>query len=229
MPIKIAVVDDQALVRDGVSRIIRAQPDMTLLGVGQDGREAVDLSRKFALDVVVMDIRMPVLDGIEATRAILANPSAPELPKILIMTTFALDEYVYESLRAGASGFLVKDCTPEELLAGIRTVARGEALLSPAVTRTLIGAHAQRIRPLAAEADRHALLAPRELEVLRLLAAGLSNAEIAARMFVTRETVKTYVTRVLTKLQVRDRVQAVVYAFRAGLADEAGNGGVAAD
>lgn len=217
MPLKIAVVDDQALIRDGVSRIIRAQPDMSLLGVGRNGREAVDLSRRFTLDVIVMDIRMPVLDGIEATHAILANSSGAEPPRILIMTTFALDEYVYRSLRAGASGFLIKDGTPEEFLAGIRTVARGDALLSPAVTRTLIGVHAQRIRPLASDADRHTLLAPRELEVLRLLAAGLSNAEIAERMYVTRETVKTYVTRVLAKLQVRDRVQAVVYAFRAGL------------
>lgn len=220
MSLQVAVVDDQTLVRDGVARIIRAQPDMSLVGVGHNGRDAVDLSNSFALDVVVMDIRMPVLDGIEATRAIMDSSASLPRPKILIMTTFALDEYVYESLRAGASGFLVKDCTPEELMAGIRTVARGEALLSPAVTRTLIGAHAQRIRPPASDAKMHELLAPRELEVLRLLAAGLSNVEIAEKMFVTRETVKTYVSRILTKLQVRDRVQAVVYAFRVGLGDE---------
>jgi DNA-binding NarL/FixJ family response regulator len=220
MTLQIAVVDDQALVRDGLARIIRAQPDMTLVGVGQNGRDAVDFTRRLALDVVVMDIRMPLLDGIEATRAILSSPSTSGSPKILIMTTFALDEYVYESLRAGASGFLVKDGTPEEFLAGIRTVARGEALLSPAVTRTLIGAHAHRIRPPAAESDRHHLLTSREREVLGLLAAGKSNAEIAETMFVTRETVKTYVTRVLAKLEVRDRVQAVVYAFRAGLTDD---------
>lgn len=218
-PIRIAVVDDQPLIREGFARAIRAQPDMQLVATASDGHGAIALSAESRPDVVVMDVRMPRLDGIAATRAI-AGPGVGEgAPRVLIVTTFSLDEYVFEALQAGASGFLLKDSPPEELLAGIRTVARGDALLAPAVTRRLIGAFAGRVRPDGDGTDLIATLTPRELEVLRALASGMSNAEIAAELVVTRETVKTYVTRVLAKLQVRDRVQAVVLAYRSGLAE----------
>lgn len=218
-PIRVAVVDDQPLVREGFARVIRAQPDMQLMGTARDGHGAIDLSLESRPDVVVMDVRMPRLDGIAATRAIAGREAEQGAPRVLIVTTFSLDEYVFEALRAGASGFLLKESPPEELLAGVRTVARGEALLAPAVTRRLIGAFAGRVRPDAPGTDLIATLTPRELEVLRALASGMSNAEIAADLVVARETVKTYVTRVLAKLQVRDRVQAVVLAYQSGLAD----------
>jgi len=220
--VRVAIVDDQHLVRDGFARVVRAQDDMELVGLGATGRDAVEIAREHAPDVIVMDIRMPVLDGIAATREILGPGfgGATRLPRILIVTTFNLDEYVFDALRAGASGFLLKDATPGQLVDAIRTVARGDALVDPAVTRTLIGAYADRLRPRTESADTAQTLTRREREVLRLLAQGMSNVEIAAALVVTRETAKTYVSRVLLKLGVRDRVQAVVYAYRSGIADE---------
>lgn len=221
-PLRVALVDDQTMVRDGFARVVRAQTDMALVGLGSNGLDAVAIARDEAPDVMVVDIRMPVLDGISATREILATPpdDGRTQPRVLVVTTFNLDEYVFDALRAGASGFLLKDATPPQLLDAIRTVARGDALVDPAVTRTLIGSFADRIRPSVVATDEREQLTPRELEVLRLLATGMSNLEIAEAMFVTRETAKTYVSRILLKLGVRDRVQAVVYAYRTGIAGD---------
>ncbi|WP_280846308.1 MULTISPECIES: response regulator transcription factor [unclassified Streptomyces] len=219
-PIRVLVCDDQELVRTGYVTIFSAQDDMEVVGEAANGHAAVESARRLHPDVVVMDIRMPLLDGIQATRQ-LAGPGAGEPPKVLVVTTFNVDAHVYDGLRAGASGFLLKDAPPAELVNGIRTVARGEALLAPAVTRHLIGHYAEHLRP--AESSRPAredvvrALTPRELEVLRQMAEGLSNAEIAARLYITSETVKTYVSRILAKLDLRDRVQAVVLAYRVGL------------
>ncbi|MDL4815529.1 response regulator [Actinomadura opuntiae] len=214
-PVRVLVADDQALIRTGFATIIDAQPDLEIVGECGDGRAAVDLARELRPDMVVMDVRMPVLDGIEATR-LLAGAGVPDPVKVLVVTTFNLDEYVYEALRAGASGFLLKDAPPAQLLHGIRTVASGAALLDPDVTRQLVGRYAARIRPAGSTPDGTALT-PRELEVLRHIADGLSNSEIAAALVISQETVKTYVSRILTKLDLRDRVQAVVYAYRNGL------------
>jgi DNA-binding NarL/FixJ family response regulator len=211
--IRVLVCDDQALIRTGFATIIDAQADLEVVGECGDGRTAVDLAGSLRPDVVVMDVRMPVLDGIEATR-LLAGAGVAQPVKVLVVTTFNLDEYVYEALRAGASGFLLKDAPPAQLLHGIRTVATGAALLDPEVTRRLVGKYAARIRPAS---SAETALAPRELEVLRLIADGLSNSEIAAALVISQETVKTYVSRILTKLDLRDRVQAVVYAYRTGL------------
>jgi DNA-binding NarL/FixJ family response regulator len=213
--IRVLVCDDQVLVRTGLVTIIDAQPDLEVAGECGDGQAAVDLARRLDPDVVVMDVRMPVLDGIAATR-LLAGADAPRPVKVLVVTTFNLDEYVYEALRAGASGFLLKDSPPAQLLHGIRTVASGAALLDPEVTRELVGKFATRIRPATPSAPR-TQLTPRELEVLHLIADGLSNGEIAAELVLSPETVKTFVSRILTKLGLRDRVQAVVYAYRHGL------------
>ncbi|NUS10479.1 MAG: response regulator transcription factor [Streptomyces sp.] len=223
--IRVLVCEDQALVRAGFVTIFSAQADMEVVGEAADGREGVRRAEELRPDVVVMDIRMPLLDGIEATRR-LAGPGSAGPAKILVVTTFNVDAYVYEALRAGASGFILKDAPPPELVNAVRTVARGESLLAPAVTRTLIGRFAERVRPSAAqpspERERVKALTPREHEVLLLMSEGLSNAEIAAEMVISPETVKTYVSRILTKLDLRDRVQAVVLAYRAGLA---GGGG----
>ncbi|MFF0227960.1 response regulator [Streptomyces sp. NPDC004629] len=215
-PIRVLVCDDQMLVRTGLVTIIDAQPDLEVAGECADGRAAVDLAGRLRPDVVVMDVRMPVLDGIEATR-LLAGAGVPHPAKILVVTTFNLDEYVYEALRAGASGFLLKDAPPAQLLHGIRTVATGAALLDPDVTRQLVGRYAARIRPAEGGGPNDIPLTPRELEVLRLIADGLSNSEIAGTLQISQETVKTFVSRILTKLDLRDRVQAVVYAYRRGL------------
>ncbi|MFJ3194076.1 response regulator [Streptomyces griseoviridis] len=218
-PIRVLVCEDQELVRTGYVTIFSAQPDLDVVGEAADGLAAVEAARRLRPDVVVMDIRMPRLDGIEATR-LLAGPEAVDPVKILVVTTFNLDAYVYEALRAGASGFLLKDAPPRELVAGIRTVAAGESLLAPAVTRALVGRFADRIRPESRGPSlprELSVLAPRETEVLTLIAEGLSNAEIADRLVLSRETVKTYVSRILTKLDLRDRVQAVVLAHRVGL------------
>lgn len=214
-PVRVLICDDQALIRTGLATIVDAQPDLEVVGECGDGRSGVDLARELRPDVVVMDIRMPVLDGMEATR-LLAGAGVEHPVKVLVVTTFNLDEYVYEALRAGASGFLLKDAPPDRLLHGIRTVALGAALLDPDVTRRLVGRYAARIRPVEGT-PRDVPLTPREMEVLRLIADGLSNSEIAAALVISPETVKTFVSRILTKLDLRDRVQAVVYAYRHGL------------
>jgi DNA-binding NarL/FixJ family response regulator len=218
--IRIVVADDHQVVRTGFAELLGTQPDFEVLGTACDGAEAVQISRELQPDVVLMDVRMPGTDGIEATRQ-LAGPGAgspPGGPRILILTTFDLDEYVYDALRAGASGFLLKDVTAERLFDAVRVVAAGDALLAPTVTRRLIGEFAQmRPEPDAAPAAALATLTPRETQVLRLVAEGLSNTEIAARLVVTEETVKTHVSRVLSKLGLRDRTQAVVAAYESGL------------
>jgi DNA-binding NarL/FixJ family response regulator len=215
-PLRIVVVDDHPVYRDGLALLLGSVPGMEVVATAADGAEAVAVARQEQPDVLVMDVQMPVLDGIEATR-LLAGAGVADPVKVLVVTTFNLDEYVYEALRAGASGFLLKDAPPAQLLHGIRTVATGAALLAPEVTRQLVGRYAARIRPAQARPDKTALT-PRELEVLRLIADGLSNSEIAATLVISQETVKTYVSRILTKLDLRDRVQAVVYAYRTGLA-----------
>jgi DNA-binding NarL/FixJ family response regulator len=215
-PIRVLVCDDQMLVRTGLVTIIDAQPDLEVVGECADGRTAVDLVGELHSDVVMMDLRMPVLDSLGATR-LLAGAGVPHPVKVLVVTTFNLDEYVHEALRAGASGFLLKDAPPDRLLHGIRTVATGAALLDPEVTRQLVGRYAARIRPVE-DAPRDLPLAPRELEVLRLIADGLPNSEISATLVISQETVKTVVSRILAKLGLRDRVQAVVYAYRQGVA-----------
>jgi DNA-binding NarL/FixJ family response regulator len=214
-PIRVLVCDDQVLVRTGLVTIIDAQPDLEVAGECDEGQAAIELAGELQPDVVVMDVRMPVVDGIEATRR-LAGAGVQHPVKVLVVTTFNLDEYVYEALRAGASGFLLKDAPPAQLLHGIRTVAMGAALLDPEVTRQLVGRYAARIRP-AEGTSQDIPLTPRELEVLRLVADGLSNSEIAESLVISPETVKTFVSRILTKLDLRDRVQAVVYAYRRGL------------
>ncbi|MEU8819291.1 response regulator transcription factor [Actinoplanes sp. NPDC048796] len=214
--IRVLVCDDQPLIRTGFATIIGAQPDLEVVGECGDGHAAVRLARERNPDVVVMDVRMPGLDGIQAT-AQLAGADVAHPVKVLVVTTFNIDEYVYRALRAGASGFLLKDAPPAQLLHGIRTVAAGAALLAPEVTRQLVGRYAARIRPPGDAAPGDVPLSARELQVLRLLADGLSNSEIAATMVISHETVKTYVSRILTKLGLRDRVQAVVYAYRHGL------------
>lgn len=216
MSIRVLIADDQALVRTGFKMILDAEEDIDVIGEARDGAEAVKLARDLRPDVVLMDIRMPELDGIEATRRVLSgHGEAPT--RVLMLTTFDLNEYVYEALRAGASGFLLKDVPAEQLAAGVRVVAAGEALLAPSITKRLIEEFTQ--VPQAASAPPPALgeLTPRELEVFKLVARGLSNAEIAAELVVSETTVKTHVARVLMKLGLRDRVQAVVMAYEAGV------------
>ena len=211
-PIRVVVADDHAVVRTGFAALLDTQPDLSVVGIASDGAEAVRISRELRPDVVLMDVRMPVLDGIQASGQLTADGDGP---RILILTTFDLDEYVYDALRAGASGFLLKDVTAERLFDAVRVVAAGEALLAPTVTRRLIDQFARQrpARPTAPLAN----LTPRETEVLRLVAEGLSNPEIAARLSVTEETIKTHVSRVLAKLHLRDRTQAVVLAYESGL------------
>ena len=212
--IRVLLADDQELVRSGFRLILELADGIEIVGEAADGREAVRLVKELQPDVVLMDVRMPELDGIEATRRL---RDAGVEARVLVLTTFDLDEYVYEAMRAGASGFLLKDAPREQLVNAVQTVARGEALLAPAITQRLI----QRfVRPPAAESRPEiAELSVRELEVLRLVARGLSNAEIAAELIVGEATVKTHVARVLRKLRVRDRVQAVVYAYESGLVE----------
>ena len=217
MTTRVLLVDDQPLLRTGFRMILSAETDLRVVGEAGDGASAVELARRLRPDVVLMDIRMPGMDGIQATRA-LAGPGVEEPVKVLILTTFGLDEYVVESLRAGASGFLLKDAPPEDLVEAIRIVAAGEALLAPSVTRRLLDRVASRLPP-ANEDTIPALsqLTERELEVLKLMARGLSNAEIAEKLVVSETTVKTHVSRVLAKLDLRDRVQAVILAYETGL------------
>ena len=214
--IRILIADDQALVRAGFKMILDAEEDLDVVGEATDGAQAVDMARRLKPDVVLMDIRMPELDGIEATRRIIAD-AGEEAPKILMLTTFDLNEYVYEALRAGASGFLLKDVPAEQLADGVRVVAAGEALLAPSVTRRLLAEFAQ-VRPRdAAPPPAFEELTPRELEVFRLIARGMSNAEVAQELIVSETTVKTHVARVLMKLGLRDRIQAVVLAYESGI------------
>jgi DNA-binding NarL/FixJ family response regulator len=215
--IRILLVDDQPLLRTGFRMILSAETDLTIVGEAGDGAAAIEAARRLAPDVVLMDIRMPGMDGIAATRA-LAGPGVEDPLKVLILTTFGLDEYVVEALRAGASGFLLKDAPPEDLVEAIRVVAAGEALLAPSVTRRLLDRVASRLPPAHDNAiPALAELTDRELEVLKLVARGLSNAEIAEKLVVSETTVKTHVSRVLAKLDIRDRVQAVILAYETGL------------
>ena len=212
--IRVLIVDDQALVRGGFRMILEAQKDMEVVGEAADGEEALDEVAELEPDVVLMDIRMPRLDGLEATRRLVRRASAP---RVLMLTTFDADEYVYESLRAGASGFMLKDVRPEQLAEAVRVVARGEALLAPAITRRLIEQFVRRPLPGLQTGNELAELTDRELDVLRLVARGHSNAEIASSLFVSEATVKTHLTHILSKLDLRDRVQAVVLAYETGL------------
>jgi DNA-binding NarL/FixJ family response regulator len=213
MTIRVVLADDQTLVRSGFRMILRAEPDIEVVGEAADGAEAVALAREAKPDVVLMDVRMPNLDGIEATRQIVDG--SQEAPRVLVLTTFDLDAYVYEALRAGASGFLLKDAPEEQLVSGIRIVAGRASLFAPAVTRRLIERFAGSAPrdPPAALAE----LTPRELEVLTLMARGLSNAEIAAELVLSEHTAKTHVAHILSKLDLRDRVQAVVLAYESGV------------
>jgi DNA-binding NarL/FixJ family response regulator len=212
--IRVLIADDQALVRDGFAMILSAQPDLTVVGEAADGAEAIRAARSLSPDVVLMDVRMPDVDGIEATAVICRESSA----KVLVLTTFDIDEYVYEALRAGASGFLLKDMRRAALIDAVRVVAAGESLLAPTVTRRLIADVVARKRPAAAPSDgRLSALTARETDILRQVARGLSNAEIAGELHVTEHTVKTHVSSVLMKLGLRDRVQAVVLAYESHL------------
>jgi len=211
----VLIADDQALVRAGFRMILEAEEDMEVVGEAADGREAVAEARRLRPDVVLMDVRMPDVDGIDATRRLLGDGSDA---KVVMLTTFDMDEYVYDALRAGASGFLLKDVPPEQLVAGIRAVASGDALLAPSVTRRVIEEFVRRPPDSVRTAPPElAELTARELEVLKLMARGLANAEIAKELFVSETTVKTHVAHVLMKLRLRDRVQAVVFAYESGL------------
>ncbi len=212
--IRVLIADDQGMVRSGFSILLNAQPDIEVVGEAVDGEEAVARAAELRPDVVLMDVRMPVLDGLAATRRVTA---AADPPKVLVLTTFDLDDYVYEALRAGASGFLLKDASARELSDAVRVVAGGDALLAPAVTRRLISEFARMGAPRGPDPRRAEGLTERESEVLGLVARGMSNSEIAARLVVAEQTVKTHVGRILMKLGLRDRTQAVVYAYETGL------------
>jgi DNA-binding NarL/FixJ family response regulator len=216
LSVSVLIVDDQALVRTGFRMILEAESDIDVVGEASDGREAIDETQRLRPDVVLMDVRMPELDGIEATRRLLERDGVDT--KVVMLTTFDMDEYVYEALQAGASGFMLKDVPPEQLVTGIRSVASGDALLAPSVTRRVIEEFVRRppasVQRAPKEVDE---LTERELEVLKLIARGLSNAEIAKELFVSETTVKTHVARVLMKLGLRDRVQAVVLAYESGI------------
>ncbi|WP_413799059.1 response regulator [Streptomyces iranensis] len=220
MTIKVIIIDDQAMVRAGFAALLAAQSDIDVVGEAPDGREGVEVSRRSHPDVVLMDVRMPEMDGLEAARRLLDPPrGVTHRPKVLMLTTFDVDDYVYEALRAGASGFLLKDAPPADLISAVRVVAAGEALLAPSVTRRLIADFARQ-RP-APRRDGPALrrsgLTPRETEVLELIARGLSNQEIAESLVLAEQTVKTHIGRVLAKLGLRDRAQAVIFAYESGL------------
>ncbi|MDT0381801.1 response regulator transcription factor [Streptomyces sp. DSM 42041] len=223
--IRVMLVDDQALLRTGFRMVLAAQPDMEVVAEAGDGAEALDVLRSRAVDVVLMDVRMPHLDGVEATRRICGGEGGPGAPKVLILTTFDLDEYAFSALKAGAGGFMLKDVPPDELLSAIRSVHSGDAVVAPSTTRRLIDRFSTVLpsaveQPVARELER---LTDREREVLVLIAQGLSNGEIAARLVLSEATVKTHVGRILGKLGLRDRVQAVVLAYETGLV-RAGDG-----
>jgi DNA-binding NarL/FixJ family response regulator len=222
MTLRVLVCDDQALVRAGFAKLIDATNGLTVVGEAADGAQAVDAARRLLPDVVLMDIRMPVLDGISATSQIVAMLNAQV--RVLVLTTFGTDEYVADALRAGASGFLLKDAPPEQLITAIRVVARGDALLDPAVTRSVITAAVRRGGRASYERARLSDLTERETETLELLAHGLSNTEIANQLTVTEATVKTHIGHLFTKLGARDRVQAVIFAYESGLVETTGDG-----
>lgn len=218
MTVSVLIVDDQAMVRAGFAAILDAQPDLTVVGQAADGAEGVALSQRLRPDVVLMDVRMPELNGLEATRLLMSPPHRVDhVPRVVILTTFDIDEYVHDALAAGASGFLLKDAAPAELINAVRVVAAGDALLAPSVTKRLLQRFAEQ-RPTN---DEHALrladLTEREREILVLIGQGLANPEIASRLFIAEQTVKSHITRIFTKLHLRDRVQAVILAYDAGL------------
>ena len=214
--LRVLIVDDQALVRAGFRMILEAQPDIEVAGEAADGETAIRLSNRLRPDIVLMDVRMPGLDGLETTRRLLGETSGPA-PRVVILTTFDLDEYVYAAMQAGASGFLLKDVSAEQLVAAVRTVSIGDALLAPSITRRLVERFARPDASLAVAPEAVASLTPREHEVFRLVARGMSNAEIAAELVVTEATVKTHVAAVLAKLGLRNRAQAVVFAYESGV------------
>jgi DNA-binding NarL/FixJ family response regulator len=217
----VLICDDQGLVRVGLRKILDYEPDLKVVGEAFDGAQAVEAAARLRPDLVLMDIRMPVLDGIEATRQIV---TAQPQTRVLVLTTFGLDNYVYDSLRAGASGFMLKDAPPEEIVGAVRIVARGEALLAPAVTRAVIEEFARLPSPRPVTADGLANLTPRERDVLDLLVRGLSNSEICRELVISDATAKTHVTRILGKLGLRDRVQVVIHAYESGLVTPGGRG-----
>ncbi|ASY34427.1 MULTISPECIES: response regulator transcription factor [unclassified Streptomyces] len=218
MTTRVIIVDDQAMVRAGFAALLAAQSDIDVVGEAPDGAQGVELSRRTHPDVVLMDVRMPEMDGLEAARRLLAPPpGVTHRPRVLMLTTFDVDDYVYEALRAGASGFLLKDAPPADLIAAVRVVAAGDALLAPSVTRRLIADFARQRPAPGKPALRLKALTERETEVLTLVARGRSNTEIAESLVLAEQTVKTHVSRVLTKLGLRDRAQAVVFAYESGL------------
>jgi DNA-binding NarL/FixJ family response regulator len=214
-PITIVIVDDQALVRAGFNVILGNEIDMSVVGEAANGKQAIEVVTKLAPDVVLMDVQMPVMDGLDATQQILSRGRS----KVLMLTTFDDDEYIFRALQAGASGFMLKDCPSSQLLGAVRTVADGDALLDPTITRRLIGVFTEALRPTPGIPEQLRLLTEREREVLGLVAQGLSNAEIGARLFVEESTVKTHVGHILMKLNLRDRVQAVVLAYECGFVE----------
>jgi DNA-binding NarL/FixJ family response regulator len=211
------IADDQAMVREGFAAVLDSQPGLLVVGQAADGADAVRQARNLEPDVVLMDVRMPVMDGLQATRQILSAAASPARPRVLMLTTFDLDDYVYEALRAGASGFLLKDATAAELVHAVRVVAAGDALLAPSVTRRLIADFARQPRPHPPFPPALGTLTPRETEVLRLIANGLSNTQISSTLVIAEQTTKTHVGRILAKLGLRDRAQAVVLAYETGL------------
>ena len=218
------IADDQAMVREGFAAVLAAQPGLQVVGQAADGADAVRLARHLLPDVVLMDVRMPVMDGLEAARQILGSAAGTARPKVLMLTTFDLDDYVYEALRAGASGFLLKDATAAELVHAVRVVAAGDALLAPSVTRRLIADFARRPPSGPRFPPAAGALTQRETEVLRLIAHGLSNTEISSALVIAEQTTKTHVGRILAKLDLRDRAQAVVFAYETGLVTPGGSG-----
>lgn len=216
MPTNVFIADDQSMVREGFRALLSAEPDITVVGDAPDGRTAVNEVVRLAPDVVLLDVRMPVMNGLEAAAEIMARRIDPA-PRVLMLTTFDIDEYVYEALRLGASGFMLKDAPAEELIRAVRVVATGDALLAPSITRRLIEEATRRRSHVRAEPPQLRTLTPREREVLELIAKGLSNAEIAERLYLAEQTVKTHVGRVFAKLHLRDRAQAVVFAYESGV------------